>query len=198
MKVHDFSAKSSRPIPSATASDTELWAYIGDADERAWEILVRRYEAIVYTIAMRAGLSMVEAGDCFQQTWVLLYKNRKRIDQPDRISAWITTTAKREALRLRRESRRFADAPDDDLVASSEPGPDKALESLELRALLESGLQRIGDRCEKLLRALFLAEEESSYDQLARDIGIPKNSLGPTRKRCLQKLHAIAIEEGWV
>ncbi len=191
--------KTSRPpAVNQQSTDRALWDHIRQGSEAAWGILVRRYEALVYAIAVRAGLSMTEAGDCFQETWLLLYKNRHRIDTPDRLSAWITTTAKREALRLRRESRRFVEVSEEDLSSGVQSGPDMDMEALELRALLESGLQQIGERCEQLLRALFLASESASYDQLARDIGIPKNSLGPTRKRCLEKLYSIAAEEGWM
>jgi RNA polymerase sigma factor (sigma-70 family) len=159
---------------------------------------VRRYEALIYTIATRAGLSMADAGDCFQQTWYQLYTHRKCISQRDRISAWLTTAAKREALRLKRRSTPSSDADALMHVADSEPLADEKLVALEQRTRLESALGRLDARCAALLTALFLNPEHPSYDDIALELGVPRNSIGPVRSRCLSKIRTILENEGWI
>ena len=187
-----------KPAPTAVSTDAEIWTAILDGSASAWEVLVRRYEALIYTIATRAGLSMSDAGDCFQQTWFLLYKHRKSITQPDRISAWLTTAAKREALRMRRKIAPAVDAEILNHLADPEPLVDEKLSALEQRARLEAALGKLDDRCTALLTALFLEPENRSYEAISSDLGIPRNSLGPIRSRCLSKIRTILEAEGWL
>jgi len=183
---------------SGVSTDRELWEAVCRDDSRAWGILVRRYEPLVYTIATRAGLSQAEAADCFQQTWVQLYTHRRKISSPERLSAWLSTTAKRESLRMRRRSARHVELDDSVRLVDPAPLPDEELWAMERRARLDSALDRLDTRCRELLTALFLAPEAKSYDQISADLGIPKNSLGPSRSRCLDKLLNLVKAEGWI
>lgn len=183
---------------SSASTDNDLWEGVREGDAQAWEVLVRRYEPLVYTIATRAGLSMAEAGDCFQQTWLQLYLNRRKIKEPERISAWLTTTAKRESLRMRKRASRNVELDESLSLADPRPLPDEEMAAMERRARLDSALSRLDERCRELLTALFLAPESKSYDQIAADMGIPKNSMGPVRSRCLQKIQTLLQDEGWI
>lgn len=178
-------------------SDAEIWQDILAGDDQAWEQLVRRYQALVYAVVSRAGLSMADAADCFQQTWVLLHRHRRTLHDPSRLSAWLVTTAKREALRLRhRAERESGELPGLDL-AGSDPLPDEALEQLERQAQLENALKELEPRCQQVLRAFFFEPEEKSYEEIARSFGLAVNSLGPLRRRCLQRLKEILLKSGF-
>jgi RNA polymerase sigma factor (sigma-70 family) len=187
-----------KPAPTAVSTDAEIWTAILDGSASAWELLVRRYETLIYTIATRAGLSMSDAGDCFQQTWYQLYTHRTSVTQPDRLSAWLTTAAKREALRLRRRADKSVDSDALVYLADSNPLADEELAALEQRQKLESALERLDSRCAALLTALFLDPDSPSYDSIAADLGIPRNSIGPVRSRCLTKIRSILEAEGWI
>ncbi len=179
-------------------TDVELWQDVQDGVDGAWNVLIERFQALVYSVVIRAGLSSADAADCFQQTWVLLYKNRKRIKDPARLSAWLVTTAKREALRTIRKSRRFmADEPSRETPAD-DPLPSEALERLELQAELERALKQIDSRCRALLQAIFFSPESQSYADIAADLGLAVNSLGPIRQRCLKRLRQRLEENGYL
>jgi len=177
--------------------DSDIWLRVLAGDNAAWEQLVRRYQPLVYAVAVRAGLSMEDAADCFQQTWVSLYRSRRRINDPSRLSAWLVTTAKREAMRLRRRAERG----DTEAVirnwASSAPLPDEDLERLEAQAKLEIAMADLDPRCRNVLRAFFFSREEKSYEDIARDLGMAVNSLGAMRRRCLDKLKGILADYGF-
>jgi RNA polymerase sigma factor (sigma-70 family) len=191
----DLSAESAEP--GAGPTDAQLWDEVLQGSEHAWELLVRRYEALVYTVATRCGLSLADAADCFQQTWLQLYTHRKSIREAHRICAWLTTTAKREALRTRRRDSREADPAELLSLADPRPLADADLAALEQRAHLEAALDRLDTRCGRLLRILFFDPEAPSYDEIAAATGIAKNSMGPVRSRCLAKLKALLEAEGW-
>ncbi|MEK7774884.1 MAG: sigma-70 family RNA polymerase sigma factor [Candidatus Zixiibacteriota bacterium] len=178
-------------------SDAEIWQEILSGDAKAWKELIKRYQALVNTVAVRSGLSMADAADCFQTTWVRLYENRYRIQDASRLSAWLVTTAKREAIRLRRIDDRTDH--DDQLIDNIPSGsaPDAELELLQQQSVLENGLAEIDDRCRKLLHALFFAEAELSYEEVSQQVGISFNSLGPIRQRCLARLKSALEDLGY-
>src|SRR5215204_3749618 len=85
------------------SSDSELIAACQRGDADAWQALVLRYERLIYTIPIRAGLDEQTAAEVFQHVFVMLYQSLAGISQPDRIRSWLVTTAKRETLRLVRK-----------------------------------------------------------------------------------------------
>ena len=140
---------------------------------------------------------MPDAADCFQHTWVSLYENRKRITDPSRLSAWLVTTTKREALRIRRRAASMVELEGDVQYADKALLPDELLEGLERQSSLENALKEIDPRCRRLLAEFFFAPEEKSYDEIAAILGINPSSLGPIRRRCLERLKNKLIESGF-
>ncbi len=179
-------------------TDIELWEEILHNRPESWKELVNRYQRLVYAVATRSGLSLADAADCFQQTWVLLYQNRRKLKDPSRISAWLVTTAKREAMRLRRLADKDSTAEIDSDEPDPAPLPDVALEQLECQIHLELALKQIDPRCRRILEEFFFAAEEESYEVIARKLGLAPNSLGPIRRRCLEKLKEILIGNGYL
>lgn len=179
-------------------SDGELWQRVLANDASAWSELVNRYQALVYTVVTRSGLSMQDAADCFQQTWVSLYEKRHAIKDPSRLSAWLVTTSRRETLRVIQQQRRHTHYDDLPEQADHLPLPDEELELLERQGRLEVAFKALNLRCRRLLNELFFAPEEKSYAQVAASVGITFNSLGPIRGRCLKKLRDILLDNGWV
>ncbi len=177
-------------------SISNIWFGILGKDPACWSQLVHRLSPLVYTVANKSGLQPTEAEDCAQQTWTALYQSRHKIKDPNRIPVWLIRVASREATRIiKSRSRHQSEQPE--LPEHSEGLPDRELELLESAAILKQGMELLGDRCHKLLDAIFLAPEKKKYADIARDLGIPANSLGPTRTRCLNKLRKILEELGY-
>lgn len=174
------------------------WHKIASGDAAAWENIVRKYQSLVYTVALRSGLSRADAADCFQHTWLALWENRQRIANPSRISAWLTTTAKREALRLLRLRTLNGQQRVGDHHVDGNPLPDEEILSLERLAHLEIGMQQLGPQCRKLMELMFFEPEETTYKEIAEKLGVAVNSLGPLRKRCMENLKKILIRNGFL
>jgi len=76
--------------------------------------------------------------------------------------------------------------------------PGEQAERLERERLVREALDELRPRCRELLTRLFLtptppgeAGSRTSYADIARDLGMPIGSIGPTRLRCLQELARI-------
>ncbi len=72
-------------------------------------------------------------------TWLRLVENLDRITEPSRLGAWLTTTAKRECLRLIRRRNREIGTPDeffDAVVDERDPGPEQQVTQEAMAAVL--------------------------------------------------------------
>ncbi len=183
-------------------SDAELVAWCKAGQARGWRLLVQRYQRLVYAVARRAGLDEHAAADVFQTVFARLLKALPELQQPDRLRAWIVTTAKRDALlQLRRSQRTVSLTPANDAdpgdagqhdVADEALLPEQALDDLQQMHLLRQAMERLDSRCRGLLTMLFADDEDRlPYEQIAIRHGMPVGSIGPTRSRCLGKLRAL-------
>ena len=182
------------------AEDAALVARCRSGDGAAWTALVKRHQRLVYAIVMRVGLDEHSAADVFQTVFSRLVTHLPRIAEPERLQGWIAVTAKREALLQLRRSRRTVsmsrdnddDESDDWDFADESPLPGDALDALQQLDRLRHGLDRLDERSRTLLLLLFRADDEKiPYDEVARQMGMPIGSIGPTRARCLEKLRRL-------
>lgn len=107
------------------------------------------------------------------------------------LAGWLATVAKRHSRRLLvRQLRYQSTLADPTLVKMLMPGQSdaKGIERWELAEWIRSGLDRIDERCRKLLIALYLEADEPSYADIAERFGIAEGSVGPIRARCLGRL----------
>lgn len=178
------------------ASDSDLIQRCKEGESLAWSALVRRYERLIYTVARRAGLSDADCADVFQHCFVQLHAQLPRLAQPDRLQAWLVTTAKREVLRLHGLARRHvplpSDGDDDDTgiaqLPDPAPLPPQQLESLQMQDRVWRGLKRLDARSRAFLECAFVRDPPMDYAELAQHFDIAPGSVGPTRARCLAKL----------
>jgi len=183
------------------SQDAELVARCRRGDASAWAVLVKRYQRLVYAVVMRAGHDEHTAADVFQTVFSRLLQHLPRLAQPERLQAWIVTTAKREALLARRIGQRTVSmsVDDDDEggstvadVADDAPLAEDALSDLQQLNRLRQALDRMDERCRDLLTLIFADEDEKlPYEEVAVRLQMPVGSIGPTRARCLQKLRRL-------
>jgi RNA polymerase sigma factor (sigma-70 family) len=177
-------------------SDPELVQQCVDGCRDAWCTLVDRYGRLVYSIPRRYRMSDADSEDIVQHVFTLLFRNLRRIEDPDRLSSWLITTTQRECWRqMRRDPATMELLPHS--VESDGRLPEQEIHILEQQHLVRRALEQLGGRCEELLTALFLATTQQSYEEIACKLNIPVGSIGPTRARCFSKLETILIELGF-
>jgi RNA polymerase sigma factor (sigma-70 family) len=173
-------------------SDEALVSACRRGDEAAWEMLINRYQRLVYTVPYRAGLDEELCADVIQSVFTKLVEKLDELDQPSRVSAWLVTAARRETWRASQRARSHGvsldgagqpiDVPDDRLL------PDEVLVRLEEQHLVRSAVDSLDQRCRTLLLLLFYQPDPPSYVEIAATMGMNEGSIGPTRGRCLEKL----------
>jgi RNA polymerase sigma factor (sigma-70 family) len=166
-----------------------------DGDRAAWDSLVEQYMPLVLGVARRYRLCPEDVADASQAVWLRLVEHLDDIREPRALPGWIVTTTKNEALRLLSTRQRaipvdpltslaLNDVPDDESVEDD-------LLRLERHQALREGLRELRPQHRALLQ-LLLSDPPLSYDDISRQLGIPKGSIGPTRARCLEALRNTA------
>jgi RNA polymerase sigma factor (sigma-70 family) len=176
-------------------SDRELILACSKGQAWAWDALVDRYKALVYSVALRAGLSQQDAADVFQTVFARLVEHLGAIRAPQGLAAWLITTTRREAWSLLRKQRREPAGEEVPAMLAAadqwrvDPRPDES--RLVDHILIREGLAQMGERCSKLLWLLYFEPSQPSYEEIGRQLRMPTGSVGPTRARCLEKLRQI-------
>jgi RNA polymerase sigma factor (sigma-70 family) len=184
---------------SSAPSDSELVARCRRNDEAAWEMLVKRYERLVYGVAVNYGLTPSERDDVFQKTWLALLNHLPRLQQPDRIAAWLVTTAKHNCWEMRRGAhytRTVVTDPDvlSTLAEADNETPEEIVERFQQFRQVRNALSQLEARCRQLLQLLYFEKRAPSYSDIAEQTGMPIGAIGPNRARCLQKLRHFLAE----
>jgi RNA polymerase sigma factor (sigma-70 family) len=187
----------SKLINCMQPTDRELLIACRRGDHSSWEKLVDRYQRLIYTIPRRAGLNEEQAGDVFQEVFVTLYEKVDAIEDPDRLHAWLVTTARRKTWRWLSKERSLHAAQAGDAhmdeeavgsIADTAALPDEILMRLEQQHLVRLAVNALDRRCRELLTMLYYQPEPAPYAEIAAALGTSEGSIGPTRARCLKKL----------
>lgn len=178
-----------------------------NGEGRAWALLVNRYEALVFTIARRSGLRTDEAEDVMQDVFYILMNNLCALRDKGRMGGWLATTTRREAWRKigsrphvmqsDLEPSAWEQLLGDGSEAAEGMSPEAIVGKLQDRALVDEALKRLTPDCKRLLQALFSTNEPLSYQDISANLDMPIGSIGPTRKRCLDRLAKVLGEIGF-
>lgn len=195
-KIHLKSMLAVLPTFDMQPTDKELLLSCRRGDESSWQALVDRYQRLIYAIPRRAGLNEDQAGDVFQEVFVTLFEKMNEINDPDRLHAWLVTTARRKTWRLLSKERSSlstrvggGDSYDEVLaVVDNALLPDETLVRLEAQHRIRTALGDLDPRCRQLVTMLYYQAEPPPYSDIATALGMPEGSIGPTRARCLKKL----------
>ena len=168
-------------------------------DPRAWEQLVDAYGALIWAIARNHRLDAADAADVSQTAWLRLLEHIDRLDDPDRVGAWLATTARRECLRVIQRRARSVSVADAsvyaDATAPTQPEVDAAMLGQERDAEVQRAVRELVPRCRNLLHLLML-DPPPSYEEVSAALGMPVGSIGPTRSRCLARLQLLLTANG--
>lgn len=185
---------------SSLVDDRALLEACLSGDSQAWEALILRYQRLIYSIPIRSGFSPVDAADIFQSVCLKLFEKLTTLRNHEKIRSWLMTTTTRECWRVVEKRQRetkpsiYDEDYEQDIVnhlASEEPLADQRRIELERQQTVREAVEGLSERCRRLIMLLFYSKEEPSYSDIARQIKVPLNSIGPTRARCLQKLKRI-------
>jgi RNA polymerase sigma factor (sigma-70 family) len=169
--------------------DLVLRARAGDA--AAWDGIVERYAALVWSVCRRYRLTDSDADDVAGSVWLRLVEHLDTLSEPAALPGWLARTTQRECLQLLRARKWQVPVDDPELGAGApgvgEGGLDGVLLVEERRHALRSAFAELPSRCRELLAMLF-ADPPASYAEIGAALDLPVGAIGPTRRRCLDRL----------
>ena len=112
----------------------------------------------------------------------------RSLREPEAVGGWLVVTARREALRViqRRQREIPVDQPYPEQNRTISAIEDTLLEN-ERRDAVCAAVEQLPCNQRALIRALF-SRAGPSYDDLAKNLGMPVGSIGPTRQRAFMRL----------
>jgi len=165
----------------------------------ALDRLVRQLTPALWHLARAYQLDRRDAEDAVQNAWIALLRGADSIRDPNLVMAWMAVTTRREAWRQRRQDQAQRPTDADTLEAMLPPNADPEAAVLDdvASATLWRHVKRLSERCQHLLRIVAFAQSPD-YANLSAQYGMPVGSIGPTRRRCLDKLRsALANDPTW-
>ena len=170
---------------------TDLVTRARNRDKRAWDALVERYAPLIWSICRRHRLSRADADDVGQSVWLRLVEQLDNIRDPAALPGWLATTTRRECGRVLRTGRgpHPADYPPDAANMPDELGvtAEQELLAAEAHAALREAFSHLPPRGQRLI-ALLTEDPPLPYAEISARLGVPVGSIGPGRRRCLDKI----------
>jgi RNA polymerase sigma factor (sigma-70 family) len=188
--MHSSPGHDAGPVHNELAV-TELVTRARNGDKQAWDSLVERYAPLIWSICRRHRLADADARDVCQSVWLRLVDQLSKIRDPAALPGWLATTTRRECGRILCATRRphaaghvldSENTPDDQGVTA-----EQELLAAEARAALRQAFSHLPPCCQQLIAAL-IQDPPLSYAQISARLGIPVGSIGPSRRRCLDKI----------
>jgi len=151
-------------------SDDEVVNRVLGGDTAMFELLMRRYNQLVYRAARAILREDTEAEDVMQEAYVRAYQNLRQFAGRSKFSTWICRIAINEALKRRRRGSLYQEPPmsDDedrpmgqmDQFVSPAPDPEQQASSEETRRLLENAIEALPE----MYRTVFVLREVEDLD----------------------------------
>jgi RNA polymerase sigma-70 factor (ECF subfamily) len=169
----------------------------GDLD--AFDVLIRRYEDQVYSVAFRLVGNADDAADVAQEVFLSCFRHFRKYRGDSKLSTWlyritVNTTKNLWSRQQRRGQNRTqpleTDDPDDpapiDMIADSAPDPRRLAEGVEIVDVLESKLQEIEPDFREVIVLRFI--EGLSYEEIAE---VTHEPLGTIKSRIFRARRAL-------
>jgi len=171
-------------------SVSDLVTCARNGEKQAWDALVDRYAPLIWSICRRHGLGRADTEDVGQAVWLYLVGHLGDLHESAALPGWLATTTQRECLRVLRAGRPLAAGH----VLDAENLPDNQAAAVERELLAAERQAALHEAfldlppCGQQLIALLLEDPPVPYAEISVRLGIPIGSIGPNRRRCLDKM----------
>ena len=177
-----------RDDPAAAALCTRAAA----GDQGAWDEIVERYAPMVWSICTRFRLSDRDLEDVAQNVWLLLVEQLGKLPEPAALPGWLAGATRRECRRVVTAARgpKPPQPPDPEPAVTGEE-----VVVAERNAALRAALAELPPSCQPLMDML-VSDPPYSYAAISTALGIPVDSIGPRRARCLERIRESSALHG--
>ena len=186
---------------TAALDDLDVIRRSLEGEQGAFNLLVRKYEHMVFSLALRIMKSREDAEDVTQEVFLNAYNHLADYQSRFKFSTWLLKITKNQALyRLRGAKNRPVPADDLDVLSSGAPdsvqpqqsNPEETAERNEFKGVVLDIMNTLPDkyRLTLMLRHMFERSYQDISDILEMNIGTVKTNIHLGRKLLRQKLEA--------
>jgi RNA polymerase sigma factor (sigma-70 family) len=179
--------------PSDDVAELVTAARRGDAE--AWARLFEIYSPMLLARIRFLGVSHDDAQDVLQTTWLLALPNLWRLRNAARLGSWLTTIATRESFKLSRWSKEICIADTTTAVVNNVADAQRVWARRSFRRILDEVVGRLPAAQRELFQVL-TEQPRPNYADVARKLGRPVGSIGPSRARCFSKVRTLLEDRG--
>jgi RNA polymerase sigma-70 factor (ECF subfamily) len=161
---------------AAEPTDLELVQQVLEGRTDRFEILVRRYQRLVATAALRMGVPRQEIEDVANEVFYKVYRSLKRYEPSHALSTWlyrITVNAALDHRRSRRHDARSEEIPES--LADGGPSQVELAGEQQRAATLQEALGRLPDHYRTPL--VLTHVEGLSLDEVSRVLNLPEGTV---------------------
>jgi RNA polymerase sigma factor (sigma-70 family) len=174
-------------------TDHELVDGCLSGDQAAWHELIDRYTRLIYSIALKLGLTREEATDIFQAVCLDLVNELPRLRDPQALPMWLMQVTRHKVVKWQRKSERYV--PDEgsrseQMPAPEQDMPDSFITDLQKTQAVREAVETLSPRCRQMVHMLFFEDTPRPYREVASQLGVAVGSIGFLRSRCLDKLRS--------
>ncbi|GIT79630.1 DNA-directed RNA polymerase sigma-70 factor [Leifsonia sp. LS1] len=183
---------------ASDVSDVALLAELAAGSKAAFSRLYDRHSRIVYAYAAARLTTRDDVEEISQDVFVTLWRKRSALSiAGESALPWLLVTCRNLILNRRRANqsaaRRRTDAPVDDTLADTAPGPDAMTERAQLLALVEAAAARLPEPDRTIFELCIRGY--ASYEEAAVAAGISagavRNRLSRLRTRLRSELQTL-------
>jgi RNA polymerase sigma factor (sigma-70 family) len=169
-------------------------------DREAMADLTRHVTPWLYHVVRCYRLQQSTTDDVVQSTLLVALLHLHELRDPGSGLSWLTVVARREALRVINLERRYVCVDDVDslhAVPASSAGPEEIVLDDVCRAMVRRAIARLPHRHRVLLERV-VHSDEPSYATISAELQIPVGSIGPTRRRGIERMRRLlAADSEW-
>ena len=170
-------------------TDDELLVKLGESKQQALITLYNRYWDKLFVAAGNLLDSAEEAEECVQNVFVGLWKRRESLQLTHKLSTYLATAIKYQALTAlarRKREREYLLDPENIPEPIETVSPENELFAKELKQRIEAHINLLPPQCQLVFR--MSREQDKPVKTIARELGLSENTVKMHLKNANRKL----------
>ncbi len=168
--MSDNGVELNETMPLQDDDKTLVKRFVEEKDEFAYEVLVKKYQRMVYFLALKVVGGHEDADEIVQKTFISVYKNLGRFEGRSSLKTWIFRIAMNYSKNLIRDRARHAGEELAEWNATVESSVEAEIEADQRRRIVEEAMEQLPPRQREVLQ--MRAFGDMSFAEIAQDVGI--------------------------
>jgi len=144
--------------------------FLKDGDEFAFEVIVKKYQRMVYFLALKMVGNHSDADEVGQKTFLSVYKNLARFEGRSSLKTWVFRIAMNFSKNMIRDRARREGEEVTERSGALESTVESDIETNQQRRIIRKALEQLPPRQKEVLQ--MRAFGDMSFAEIAQSVGI--------------------------